>query len=368
MLGNAFKSSGLFTFVFRISPLTNSPPVRTPRFLIILGLLLGSLFFFNACGDDAASTASSTATAPAAPPIRPKDPNAKKVPAFNMDSAYAYVAAQVAFGPRVPNTPAHDQTAEWLVSKLKEFGAQVEEQKFPAMAYTGTELRGNNIIGRYNPEMTDRILLCAHWDTRHIADSKLAKPGDVVEGADDGASGVGVLLEIARQLGMSTPSIGVDIVMLDLEDYGEGGGSGNSESWALGSQYYSRNFSGPKHRYGILLDMVGGKNATFRREAGSLKYAPRVVDKVWKLAAGMGYGTYFPMATQRAVLDDHVFINTIARIPTIDIINYREETESKFVAHWHTGNDGMNTIDKRSLRAVGQVVTAVVYREAAGTL
>lgn len=342
--------------------------MRITRLLIISGLLFSSVFLFNACGDDATSTAPSTATAPAAPPERPKDPNAKKVPAFNMDSAYAYVAAQVAFGPRVPNTPAHTQTAAWLVAKLEKFGAAVEQQKFTATAYTGTKLNGNNIIGRYNPEMTDRILLCAHWDTRHIADSKLAKPGDIVEGADDGASGVGVLLEIARQLGISTPNIGVDIVFFDAEDYGEGGGNGDSNSWALGAQHYARNFSGPKQRYGILLDMVGGKNAVFPREAGSLRYAPNVVDKVWKLAAGMGYGTYFPMTTQRAVLDDHVFINTIARIPTIDIINYREETESKFVPHWHTGNDNMDAIDKRSLRAVGQVVTAVVYREAAGTL
>ena len=296
------------------------------------------------------------------------DPNAKKVPVFNMDSAYAFVAAQVAFGPRVPNTPAHTEAAAWLVGKLNEFGAKVEQQKFTATAYTGTELRGNNIIGRYNPEMTDRILLCAHWDTRHIADSDLAKPGDVVEGADDGASGVGVLLEIARQLGLSTPNIGVDIVLFDAEDYGESGGSGNSESWALGAQHYARNFTGPKHRYGILFDMVGGKNARFLKEEVSLYFAPQVVDKVWKQAAAMGYGAYFPMEKRGGVTDDHLFINKIAGIPTIDIINYREDTYSNFVAHWHTGNDGIDAIDKRSLRAAGQVVTAIVYREAAGTL
>jgi len=296
------------------------------------------------------------------------DPNAKKVPVFNMDSAYAYVAAQVAFGPRVPNTPPHDRTAAWLADKLKALGAEVEEQKFTATAYTGTELRGNNIIGRFNPAMTDRILLCAHWDTRHIADSDLAKPGDVVEGADDGASGVGVLLEIARQIGLSTPDIGVDIVFLDLEDYGESGGGGSAESWGLGAQYFARNLSGPKHRYGILLDMVGGKNARFLQDAVSRHYAPQLVDKVWKQAAAMGYGAYFPMEKRGNIIDDHLFINQIAGIPTIDILNYREETETKFVAHWHTGNDGIDVIDKRSLRAAGQVVTAIVYREAAGTL
>ncbi len=286
-----------------------------------------------------------------------------------MDSAYAYVAAQVAFGPRVVNTQAHRDTRVWLVRQLESFGAEVEEQNFTATAYTGEKLKSTNIIARYNPQLEDRILLAAHWDTRHIADSQLeTDPNAVVEGADDGASGVGVLLEIARQLGLSTPDIGVDIVLFDAEDYGESGPGGDSNSWALGAQHYARTLSGIRPRYGVLLDMVGGRNPQFAKERHSVQFAPTVVDKVWKLAYDMNFGQYFPDKIVRPVLDDHYFVNTIARVPMIDIINYREDTYSNFVEHWHTGKDGMDAIDKRSLRAVGQVVTALVYREAAGTI
>ena len=298
------------------------------------------------------------------------DPNAKPVPRFDADSAYAFVAKQVAFGPRVMNTPAHDATGEWLVAKLKEFGAEVEEQKFTVAAYDGTPLKSNNIIGRYNPEMEDRLVLAAHWDTRHVADSQLEDdPDAVVEGADDGASGVGVLLEIARQLGLSTPNIGVDIIFFDAEDYGESGGTGNSESWGLGAQHYSRNLQGVRPRYGILLDMVGGKDARFLQEEVSLAYARPVVEKIWGIAQRLtAFSPYFPMRKQRPVTDDHYFVNTIAGYPMANIINFREDTDSGFVPHWHTGNDGMDAIDKETLRAVGQVVTAVVYNEAAGTI
>ena len=326
-------------------------------------------FSFTACTDDAATVANDR-PATTLPAQRPVDPNAKPVPRFDADSAYAFVARQVAFGPRVMNTAAHDATGEWLVGKLKEFGATVEEQKFTAAAYDGTPLKGNNIIGRYNPELEDRVVLAAHWDTRHVADSDLENdPNAVVEGADDGASGVGILLEIARQLGQSTPNIGVDIIFFDAEDYGEGGGSGNSESWGLGAQHYSRNLRGTRPRYGILLDMVGAKGAQFYQEEISLAAARPVVEKIWGVAQQIpAFASYFPMKKQRQVLDDHYFVNTIAGYPMADIINFREDTDTGFVSHWHTGKDGMENISRETLRAVGQVVTAVVYREAAGTI
>lgn len=321
--------------------------------------LLLLLCLSYACGDD---TATDPPPAPAAAPTEP----AKPVPAFVRDSAYEYVAKQVAFGPRVMNTPAHEATKAWLIAKLEAFGAAVEEQDFVANAYDGTALEGTNIIGRYRPELTDRILLAAHWDTRHVADSPLENdPQAVVNGADDGASGVGVLLEVARQLGLSTPGIGVDIVFFDAEDYGD---SGDGNSWGLGAQYYSNNLTGTRPRYGILLDMVGGKDARFAVEQVSQRYAPQIVSKVWGLAKQMNFGPYFPESLGKAVTDDHYFVNNIAKIPMVDIINYRTETESGFVEHWHTGDDNMDAIDRETLRVVGQLTLAVVYREAAGTI
>jgi Zn-dependent M28 family amino/carboxypeptidase len=266
------------------------------------------------------------------------------------------------------NTPAHDAAGEWMASKLEEFGAKVERQTFTATSYDGKPLKSMNVIGRFNPEKQDRILLAAHWDTRQVADSPLeTNPSAVINGADDGASGVGVLLEIARQLGQSTPHVGVDIVLFDAEDYGDPGG-GNTNSWGLGSQYYSHNLSGIRPRYGVLLDMVGARDAEFAIEYYSQQYAPQIVRKVWKLASDMGFPHYFVQRQGGGITDDHYFVNTIAKIPMIDIINHRPENQTSFVKHWHTGEDNMDKIDKRSLRAVGQVVTALVYREGNGTI
>lgn len=316
---------------------------------------------FSSCGDEP----SSTSTAPAAPPVitREVDPNAKPVPRFNADSAYAFVAKQVSFGPRVMNTPAHDATGEWLVAKLESFGAEVEEQEFTATAYDGTPLESTNIIGRYNPDMEYRIVLAAHWDTRHVADSeKETDPNAIVEGADDGASGVGVLLEIARQLGQSTPNVGVDIVFFDAEDYGE---QSNPDSYGLGAQYYARNLEAPKPQYGILLDMVGAQGARFSKEGYSVRNAPGLVEKVWKLAQGIPISsTYFLDENVGGITDDHFFVMRDGGVPMINIVNFGS---SGFGDHWHTGDDGMDIIDKNTLRAVGQAVVAVVYRDAAGT-
>ncbi|MEL6141848.1 MAG: M28 family peptidase [Bacteroidota bacterium] len=330
---------------------------------------IAAVIFLISCGQEgvvAENQQPSTAIA------KPSATTTPKIPRFNRDSAYAYIAKQVNFGPRVVNTEAHDAARKWFVEKLNTFGAEVSEQAFTATAYTGEKLEGTNIIAQFEPDLTDRILLCAHWDSRHIADSKI-NTGDKsqpVDGADDGGSGVGVLLEIARQLGKVPPGIGVDIVLLDAEDYGESGAD-DPNSWGLGAQHYSRNLpTSIKPRYGILLDMVGAKNARFGVEEISEYYAPQVVSKVWKLAKQMGYSNYFVNDKTGAVTDDHYFINTIAGIPTIDIINRpaQTETETGFVEHWHTDHDNMEIIDRGTLRAVGQLVLAVVYREAAGTI
>ncbi len=324
------------------------------------GLLVLLMLTFTFCKND---------TAENPPPAEPTVDPTLKVPRFEKDSAYQYVARQVSFGPRVVNTEAHRQTKEWLVAKLKEMGLQVIEQDFTATAYTGDKLQSTNIIGQYNPEQKNRILLAAHWDSRPFTDSPLYD-GDTsqpVLGADDGASGVGVLLEIARQL-QANPikNMGVDIVFFDAEDYGESGG-GDANSWALGSQHYARNLPGQhKPRYGILLDMVGARNARFAVEQYSMRFAPELVRKVWQLADQMGYSNYFVDADGGAITDDHYFVSTISGIPMIDIINRQATTETGFGAHWHTPDDTMDIIDERTLRAVGQVLLATIYREAAG--
>lgn len=330
-------------------------------------VILFFLILMSSCGPESAATAEATSTTTAAPPEKRKP---VPIPKFEQDSAYNYVARQVAFGPRVMNTPAHDAAGEWLYDQLESFGGQMIRQDFEATAYTGETLNGLNIIAKFEPELQDRILLCAHWDSRHIADSKVNQ-GDKTQpvmGADDGGSGVGVLLEIARHLGQTPPGIGVDIVLLDAEDYGDPSGN-NSSSWALGAQHYAKNLpAGPKPRYGILLDMVGAKDARFTVEEVSEYYAAPIRQKVWRLAKQMKFDQYFVEAKTRAVTDDHLFINQIANIPTIDIINRPAETETGFVEHWHTDHDDMSIIDKNTLRSVGQVVLAVVYREAANTL
>lgn len=295
-----------------------------------------------------------------------------KVPRFDRDSAMAYLARQLEFGPRVPNTAAHRACRDWLIGKLEGFGARVIPQDFTAKAYTGENLRATNIIAQYRPEEKRRILLAAHWDTRHISDSPLntgdrSKP---VMGADDGASGVAVLLEVARQLQQAPIDFGVDIVLFDVEDYGNDGGN-DINSWGMGAQHWSRNMhytTGMRPVYGILLDMVGGKGARFGKEQVSLQYAAPVVNKVWSLAQNMGYGNLFVNDQVSAVTDDHYFVNTIAGIPMIDIISRPQDTPTGFPAHWHTDKDTLESIDPNTIRIVGQLMLAVIFREYAGTL
>lgn len=292
------------------------------------------------------------------------------VPKFERDSAYLFVERQVAFGPRVPNTEAHQQCKQWLVGQFKSYGAEVIEQDFQPKAYTGETLKATNIIARFNPEATKRIVLAAHWDSRPFADSPISegRKDEPILGADDGGSGVAVLLEVARQLQAHPIEMGVDIVLFDAEDYGESGGE-RPETYALGAQYWARNLhvSGKQRpKYGILLDMVGAAGARFPQEYYSVQFAPQIVKKVWKLAQDMGYGNYFVDAASGGITDDHYFVNTIANIPMIDIINRQESTQTGFGEYWHTHNDNMDIIDRRTLRAVGQVILAVVYREANG--
>lgn len=288
---------------------------------------------------------------------------------FNADSAYRNVKAQVDFGPRVPGTDGHTRCAQYLVSELVRYGVDtVTQQTTTVTAYNGDKLPINNIMGRFNKNASDRVLLLAHWDTRPWADQEERKVDRVkpILGANDGGSGVGVLLEIARCLQQEKPSIGVDILFVDAEDYGKMEGWGNNDvTWCLGTQYWIRNHPYTKQnmpRYGILLDMVGGLDAKFNREYGSQQVASDIVDKVWAMASASGYGDVFVNELGGSVIDDHVFVNQIG-IPCIDIIESLNPATKSFNPTWHTLDDNMKNIDRQSLKAVGQTVLNLIYQE-----
>jgi hypothetical protein len=288
---------------------------------------------------------------------------------FDAASAYGFVKKQVEFGPRVPGTPAHAACAEWFVQTLRQWTPDVVVQEFKATAFDGRQLDGKNIIASFDRDARDRILLCAHWDSRPFADHDPdpANQFRPVLGANDGASGAGVLLEIARCLSLGKPAVGVDILLLDLEDFGEHRNWRGSapDSWGLGSQYWAKNPHRPGYtaRFGILLDMVGAPGGVFPREGGSMYYAPAVVKKVWAVARGLGLSKYFAERESDPLIDDHLYINRHAHIPTIDIIDYDPGRPNGFPESWHTAGDTLDKIDQNTLAAVGRTVLAVVYGE-----
>lgn len=282
------------------------------------------------------------------------------VPDFNADQSYAYIEKQVAFGPRVPGTPEHVACRDWMKSELERFADKVEIQESTVKAFNGTTLPIYNVIASFNPDVKKRILLCAHWDTRPFADEDTKDQDKPIDGANDGGSGVGVLIEIANQLKQNPVELGVDIVLFDTEDYGK---SGYADSYALGSQYWGKEAkkSGYKAEYGILLDMVGAKNALFYQEGLSRKHAQHVLDKVWKAANSAGQSSFFSYEPVSELTDDHKYVMFYTGIPTIDIIQF--ERFNGFGSFWHTHDDNMDIISKRTLKAVGQTVLQVLYQE-----
>lgn len=287
---------------------------------------------------------------------------------FDADSAFHFVKAQTDFGPRVPNTEAHRLCAAYLSSTMSKYCDTVIVQPFIANTYDGKKLDSRNIIASFNPKNTNRILLGAHWDSRHTADQdpnpdNWNKP---IDGANDGASGVGVLMELARQLSMDKPSIGIDIIFFDAEDYGTPSSVNiPGDWWCLGSQHWARNKHTPgyKAQYGILLDMVGAYNATFYHEGVSARYAPNILSKVWGIAYKLGYGNYFINSPANYITDDHYYINTIAKIPMINIVHQDKSTNTGFFPYWHTLQDNITQIDKNTLDAVGKTLMTVIYSE-----
>lgn len=283
-------------------------------------------------------------------------------PAFNADSAYYFVKTQVDFGPRVTNSEAHKKCGDWMVNELKKYADNVIEQKTVITNFDGKKLNVRNIIAEINPTAQNRILLCAHWDSRPYADQDNKDADKAILGANDGASGVGVLMQVAKTLKEIPATAGVDIVLFDAEDLGK---PEHDNSYCLGSQYWSSNLHKPNYKanFGILLDMVGGQEAKFAWEQVSVENAQPVLQNVWQTAHNLGFSSYFMYYQKGGIIDDHYYVNKNARIPTIDIIHYDAVSKTGFPIHWHTHNDNMNVIDKNTLKAVGQTLLEVIYNQ-----
>jgi glutaminyl-peptide cyclotransferase len=288
-------------------------------------------------------------------------------PAFNADSAYAYVKKQVDFGPRVPGTKAHAQCAAFFVQKLKSFQLEVQQQGGSVTTYNGKTFQLKNIIASYKPEAQTRILLLSHWDSRPIADEDITDTDQPIDGADDGGSSSAVLLELARQISASNLNIGVDFFFSDLEDYGQPNNSVSikmPDSWCLGTQYWTAHPHKANYtaKYGILLDMVGAKGAIFPKEGTSMFYAAGVQENIWQIAAKMGYANSFIYAEMGQTTDDHLYVNKNANIPCVDIVHMDPQTGT-YGTHHHRHSDNMSIIDKTTMKMVGQVVMEVLWQE-----
>lgn len=292
-----------------------------------------------------------------------------KVPSFNADSAYYFIEKQVSFGPRVPNSPAHRKAAKYLTGKLSRYSPNVDVQTGEVKAYNGNVLALKNIQVSFYPQKKRKILLAAHWDTRHIADHDTIRKDKPIPGANDGGSGTAVLLELSRIFSKHEPPVGIEIVLFDAEDYGAPRNFKTPQgqnSYCLGSQYWGNHLKQRRYRnvaYGILLDMVGAKNAVFNLEGYSVKYAPGTVDKIWNTAHELTYSNYFTFEKIQPLVDDHIYISGLAGIPCINIIDYDPSRPKGFGNYWHTHRDNMTIISKKTLKAAGQTVLTVIFQE-----
>ena len=341
-------------------------PFRLP-FAALAGLLV-----LTGCPDKKTTDTADAPTAAETP--------LPKAPVFNADSAYAFTARQVAFGPRVPNSKAHVACGNWMVAKLKGYGLKVMEQPFEAMTFDGTNIRGRNIIAQYQPQAARRVAIFGHWDTRPFADDDKdpKKKNLPLDGASDGASAVAVALEMARVLSQQpdslAPVVGVDFIFFDAEDWGYDAptqgekknqlAGSTTDSWCLGSQYWAKNLvpAGYKAEYGVLLDMVGAKGGTFTREGLSRSNARGPLDKIWNVATRLGYTDYFLYKDTDSITDDHVYTNQ-AGIPTLDIYDHPTYGTSFFPPYHHSTLDNMSIIDRKTLKAVGQTMVQSLYVE-----
>lgn len=322
-------------------------------------LLALSFLLFESCGNESK------------PPAVKQVASRVSAPAFNGDSAFSYIQKQVDFGPRVPNSAEHIACGDWLAAELKRHGAEVIEQPGRVRAYDETVLNMRNIIGQFRPQNPERIMLYAHWDTRPFADKDTIRVREPIDGANDGGSGVGVLLEVARIIGTDTTlEVGVDVIFFDAEDYGAPewapATSSNFTTWCLGSQFWANqpHKFGYQAKYGILLDMVGAKDAVFNREGTSMAYAPSVVRKVWEAAKNKGYSDYFKNDVTPQTVDDNLFVSQLGGIPSANIVHYQVQIlPMGYGPFHHTHQDNMSVISKPTLLAVGSTVLDVIWND-----
>ncbi len=293
-------------------------------------------------------------------------------PTFNTDTCMKYIQKQCDFGPRVTATKEAALCRQYLVEQFKCFGAVVEEQPCEVTLWDNSKLSACNIIAKMNPENSDRILFCAHWDSRPWADNDEDENNHrtPVLAANDGASGVAVMMELCRLLQQKPVKIGVDFVCFDAEDLGTPQWAeteeSNSHTWCLGSKHWAEHAreEGYRARYGVLMDMVGGRGSVFPPERVSMEFAQPIVNLIWRLGNQIGYGHYFPLNREGGYLmDDHVNVNRYARIPCIDIVPYFTDGPSNFGPTWHTVKDTPENIDPNVLEAVGQTLTQLIYNE-----
>ncbi len=309
-------------------------------------LLLCGAVLFASCNQGRERTVSQETSIPKA------EVKKMNVPIFDGDRAFAQLKAQTDFGPRNPNSPGHAKCLSFLVGEVNKLAENVTRQNFTHTGYDGETLKLTNVFCSFNSTASDRILFLAHWDTRPRADQEKdpAKQRQPVLGANDGASGVAVLLELARLLKETPPSVGIDMLLVDGEDYGK---ERDLASYFLGARYFMKTKSpNYKPRFAVLLDMVGDRDLQFPMEQNSMKYAPQIVELIWSTAEKLGI-TQFVNVPGEEISDDHIPLNN-GGIPTVDIIDFQ-------YAHWHTLQDTPDKCSGESLEAVGKVMTHLIY-------
>jgi Peptidase family M28 len=271
---------------------------------------------------------------------------------FDGTRAFGYLEQQMRFGSRIPGTPAHEQAGDWILVQLRSRADTVIVQDITHTTKSGQVLHLRNFLARFRPAQADRVLYLAHWDTRPHADqsANLAAQRQPVPGADDGASGVAVLLGVADALKAKPPAIGVDLLFVDGEDFGD---FADSSDVLIGSRYFAAHQpAGYPPLFAVLFDMVGDKNLQVYVEGNSQSVAPEVVDRVWRTAGELGYGNVFVPQVRHTLIDDHVSLQN-AGIHAIDVVDFD-------YPYWHTTEDTVDKVSAASLQVVGDVAMAVV--------
>jgi Zn-dependent M28 family amino/carboxypeptidase len=314
-----------------------------------------ALSLLAACSNDDAEPPEGNGGRGVAASDAPRPIEGVRAPDFDGGAALGLVERQVGFGPRVAGTPGHAAQLEWMREWLRERADTVVLQEFTHQSAAGARLRMTNLFARFGPEAGERILLIAHWDTRSVAehDADPARRAQPIPGANDGGSGTAVLLQLAAALAATPPPVGVDILLVDGEDYAP-------NEMYLGARHFAANppVAGYRPRYGVLVDMIGDADPVYPVEGNSARYAPDVIRRVYALAHELGYGTHFPLVQGPSITDDHIPLNE-AGIPTIDIIDFDFGPAN---ALWHTHQDDLGAVSVRGLEAVGTVLTELIYR------